>query len=92
MSSAAESRNSRVLLVLQKNGLANLQGMALMSTLLCCGSFQLSLSFSVLQLIYMGVSLAASAWVMKWLISALDPEKENKKRVCPIRNPSFELL
>ena len=35
----------------------------------------------MLQLIYMGVSIAASAWVMRWLISAIDPEKENKKRV-----------
>ncbi|CAL5228726.1 g11911 [Coccomyxa viridis] len=34
----------------------------------------------VAELIYMGVSIAASAWVMRWLISAIDPEKENKKR------------
>ena len=40
--------------------------------------------FRALQLIYMGVSIAASAWVMRWLISAIDPEKENKKRVSPI--------
>lgn len=35
----------------------------------------------MLQLLYMGVSLGVSAWLMKWLISAMDPEKENKKRV-----------
>ena len=35
----------------------------------------------MVQLLYMGASIAASAWVMKWLIGALDPEKENKKRV-----------
>ena len=40
--------------------------------------------FRALQLIYMGVSIAASAWVMRWLISAFDPEKENKNRVSPI--------
>ena len=35
----------------------------------------------VLQLLFMGISLGASAWLMKWLVSALDPEKDQKKRV-----------
>ena len=39
----------------------------------------------MVQLLYMGASIAASAWVMKWLIGALDPEKENKKRVSAVQ-------
>ncbi|CAK0782386.1 hypothetical protein CVIRNUC_005663 [Coccomyxa viridis] len=32
------------------------------------------------ELLFMGISLGASAWLMKWLVSALDPEKDQKKR------------
>ena len=46
----------------------------------------------MLQLLYMGVSLGVSAWLMKWLISAMDPEKENKKRVCNFRPFPNKLL
>ena len=41
-----------------------------------------------LQLLFMGISLGASAWLMKWLVSALDPEKDQKKRV---RDPILHL-
>lgn len=45
-------------------------------------------SFVALQLLFMGISLGASAWLMKWLVSALDPEKDQKKRV---RDPILHL-
>lgn len=34
-----------------------------------------------LQLIYLGMSLAGSALLMRWVLSNLDPEKGNKQRV-----------
>jgi len=46
----------------------------------------------MLQLLYMGASIAASAWVMRWLIGALDPEKENKKRVSAFQFDFIEKL
>ena len=33
------------------------------------------------QLVYLGVSLAGSALLMRWVLGSLDPEKGNKKRV-----------
>ena len=33
------------------------------------------------QLVYLGVSLAGSALLMRWVLGSLDPDKGNKKRV-----------